>query len=54
LTPCIVTQRAIHAAIGPPAQQKADVNDRPFLAIMLALIVLLVLAGWQFYSLVAR
>jgi hypothetical protein len=27
------------------------VNDRPFLAIMLALVVLLALASWQFYSL---
>jgi hypothetical protein len=36
------------------APQKADVNDRPFLAIMLALVVLLVLASWQFYSLVGR
>ncbi len=31
--------------------QKTDVNDRPFLAIMLALVVLLALASWQFYSL---
>jgi hypothetical protein len=30
------------------------VNDRPFLAIMLALVVLLVLAAWQFYSLLGR
>ncbi len=37
-----------------PRPQKADVNDRFFLAIMLALVVLLVLASWQFYSLVAK
>jgi hypothetical protein len=37
-----------------PSHQKAYVNDRPFLAIMLILVMLLALASWQFYSLVAR
>jgi hypothetical protein len=30
------------------------VNDRPFLAIMLAIGLLLAVASWQFYSLMAR
>jgi len=36
------------------ALQKADVNDRPFLAIMFAFFVLLAVASWQFYLLVAK
>jgi hypothetical protein len=39
---------------GPPRAEKADVNDRPFLAIMAALVLLLVLAVWQFYSLIGH
>ena len=39
---------------GQSAPQKVDVNDRPFIAIMLALFVLLALASWQFYSLVGK
>jgi len=30
------------------------VNDRPFLAIMLGFFLLLAVASWQFYSLVAK
>jgi hypothetical protein len=45
-------RRAIQRLAKAPAHQKTDVNDRFFLAIMLALVVLLVLASWQFYSLV--
>jgi len=45
-------QQAIQARCG--IAQKADVNDRFFLSIMFALVVLLVLASWQFYSLVGK
>jgi len=31
-----------------------DVNDRPFIAIMLVLFLLLAVASWQFYSLLGK
>jgi hypothetical protein len=37
-----------------PMHRKADVKDRPFLVIMLMLVLLLLVALWQFYSLVWR
>ena len=47
-------QRAIQADQINPHPQKADVNDRPFLAIVIALFALLAVASWQFYSLMAN
>jgi hypothetical protein len=44
--------RAIQAGRKPAWM--ADVNDKPFLVIMLALVVLLALACWQFFLLVGK
>jgi hypothetical protein len=41
------------AGVGRPKQhsQKADVMDKPFVAILLGLVLLLAVALWQFHSL---